>query len=146
MNKDQVVPGIPEDFQIEAPVRVSRQGLERLRMPPLPKPILAHILRDRVAPVEMELAAYQQGRRDFLEELILMDKYASSINQVRAFLNIRKRIVQRHVRSVGLGTGSKVGGSLRQVDARFRPADGLGGLECRVGDEQRLGVGVTDVL
>ena len=86
MNRGAFVPGLPEDFQVEAPVRVSGSGLQPQPQPPLPRPILAHILRDRVAPVEMELAAYAEGRRDFLEELILMDKYATSQAQARAFL------------------------------------------------------------
>lgn len=87
MNRGGFVPGIPQDFQVEAPVMVTRNGLQPENMTPLPKHVLAHILRDRVAPVEMELAAYLEGRRDFLEELILMDKYAVSLKQVRAFLD-----------------------------------------------------------
>jgi alpha-galactosidase/6-phospho-beta-glucosidase family protein len=35
----------------------------------------------------MELAAYTTGRRDYLEELVLMDKWATSLSQVRAFVD-----------------------------------------------------------
>jgi len=44
----------------------------------LPKPIIAHILRDRVAPVEIELEAYNKGSRDLLVQLVLTDKWITS--------------------------------------------------------------------
>ncbi len=48
--------------------------------------MIAHILRDRVAPVEMELAACDSGNPDYLKELVLMDKWSSSMEQVNGFV------------------------------------------------------------
>jgi len=87
LNTAGCVPGIPLDFQIEAPVYASMNGLQPLPLPSLPRQILAHIYRDRIAPVEMELSAYNEGRRDFLVELVLMDKYAVSLRQANALVD-----------------------------------------------------------
>ena len=53
----------------------------------LPKPIVSFALRDRVAPVEMELAAYESGDIELLRELVLMDKWAVSMEQVSGFID-----------------------------------------------------------
>jgi alpha-galactosidase len=53
---------------------------------PLPKAVIAYILRERVAPVELELAAYQQGSKDLLRQLILTDPWSRSTRQVDEFL------------------------------------------------------------
>ncbi len=87
MNSEGNLPNMPRAFQIEAPVNVSGAGIKKIQMPPLPRHILAHVYRDRVAPVEMELAAYQEHRRDFLIELILMDKFAVSLKQAEDFVD-----------------------------------------------------------
>jgi len=44
---------------------------------------LSHILRDRVAPVEMELAAYEQGNYELLVSLILQDPWTRTEEQAR---------------------------------------------------------------
>lgn len=86
INRGQLVPGIPDDFAVEVPVLCSSSGIHAIQTTPLPKHMLAHILRDRVSPVEMELEAFNTGDITFLEELILMDKWATSLDQVRAFI------------------------------------------------------------
>ena len=86
LNRGQLVPGLPEDFEVEVPALCDADGVHPIRTSPLPKHVIAHILRDRVAPVEMELAAYEEGRLDFLRELILMDKWATSFKQADGFL------------------------------------------------------------
>jgi len=86
-NNGTFVPGIPADFQVEIPALVSAHGVQGLQTRALPRSMLAHVLRDRVAPVEMELEAYAKGRRDFLVELILMDRWATSRQQVEEFLD-----------------------------------------------------------
>jgi len=87
LNKGQLVPGLPEDFEVEVPALCNADGVHPVRTSPLPKPIIAHTLRDRVAPVEMELAAYETGDINLLRELVLMDKWATSMNQVSAFID-----------------------------------------------------------
>jgi len=37
--------------------------------------------------VEMELAAYEGGRRDLLLQLVLMDKWTTSVQQARALID-----------------------------------------------------------
>ena len=87
LNKGQLVPGLPEDFEVEVPALCNADGVHPVRTSPLPKPIIAHTLRDRVAPVEMELAAYESGDINLLRELVLMDKWATSMDQVSAFID-----------------------------------------------------------
>jgi len=87
LNKGFLVPGIPEDFEVEVPALCSAAGVHPITTSSLPKTIIAHTLRDRVAPVEMELAAYENGSIDYLRELVLMDKWATSMKQVSAFVD-----------------------------------------------------------
>ena len=86
LNRGQLVPGLPEDFEVEVPALCSADGIHPISTTALPKHMIAHILRDRVAPVEMELAAYESGRLDWLKELVLMDKWAVSMKQVSGFI------------------------------------------------------------
>ena len=87
LNKGSLVPGLPEDFEVEVPALCDADGVHPIRTSPLPKHMIAHILRDRVAPVEMELEAYERGNVNYLKELILMDKWATSMKQVEGFLD-----------------------------------------------------------
>jgi len=87
LNRGGLIAGIPEDFSVEALAICQKDEVLPVKADPLPRPIQAYILRDRVAPVEMELEAYRTGRMDYLEELVLMDKWATSIRQVRGFIN-----------------------------------------------------------
>jgi alpha-galactosidase len=86
-NDKQYVSGLPEDFEVEIPALVSGGGIQGLRCKALPKPVIAHILRDRVAPVEAELAAYDRGDYDMLLSLILMDPWTKNETQARALLD-----------------------------------------------------------
>ena len=86
-NRGGYVPGIPLDFAVEVPGLVSARGIQGIQtdgLPPLP---LSYALRDRVVPVELELAAYAQGSRRMLEELICLDPWTRSTAQARAFLD-----------------------------------------------------------
>jgi alpha-galactosidase len=86
LNKGGLVPGVPEDFAIEVQALCQRDEIRPIQADPLPREMVAYILRDRVAPVEMELEAFRTGRMYLLEELVLMDKWAASIKQVRGFI------------------------------------------------------------
>jgi len=86
LNRGGLVPGVPEDFEVEVPALCDAGGIHPIQTDPLPRHIIAHILRDRVAPVEMELEAYESGDIELLIELVLMDKWATSYNQARAFV------------------------------------------------------------
>ena len=87
LNTGGFVPGVPADFAVEVPTRVSAAGVEGLATRRLPPAILARLWRDRLAPVEVELAAYAQGSRELLRQLILMDPFSRSLGQAAALLD-----------------------------------------------------------
>jgi alpha-galactosidase len=87
LNTGGFVPGVPADFAVEVPARVSRAGVEGLCTRELPRAVLARLWRDRLAPVEVELAAYAQGSRELLQQLILMDPFSRSLDQAGALLD-----------------------------------------------------------
>ena len=86
-NSGNFVPGIPNDFEVEIPIYFNAGGMQGIQTRPLPKPVIAYILRERVAPVELELAAYEKGSKDLLRQLILTDHWSQSTEQVNAFLD-----------------------------------------------------------
>ena len=87
LNRDEYVEGVPRDFEVEIPALVSRRGIQGIKTTGLPRAVIAHILRDRVAPVEMELAAYEQGSRALLMQLVLMDKWTQSVRHANDLID-----------------------------------------------------------
>ena len=87
MNTRGLVEGVPENFQVELPTLVSGRGVQGMRTVPLPAAVRAHILRDRVAPVELELDAFIRGSREMLAELVLTDRWSVSEAQVGSFID-----------------------------------------------------------
>lgn len=85
-NDGEYVPGVPKDFEVEVPALVSKKGIQGIRTSGLPKPILAWLLRDRVAPVEMELEAFIRRDKKLLLSLILMDPWTRSEKQAQAMM------------------------------------------------------------
>jgi alpha-galactosidase len=79
------VPGLPSDFEVEVPALVSERGIQGMGTDPLPKSLIQYILRDRVAPVEVELEAYESGNRESLLDLV-MGPWTRSEEQVRGLL------------------------------------------------------------
>lgn len=77
-NHAYFVPGIPADFQVEIPAKVSKQGIQGIHTNGLPKAVLANALHSRVAPVELELEAFATGDRNLLLNLILMDPFSTT--------------------------------------------------------------------
>ena len=86
LNSGDFVPGIPRDFAVEIPTLVSRRGIEGIQTRGLPDAVLAQIWRDRVGPVTIELAAYDEGSRERLLELILADPWTQSLDQATTML------------------------------------------------------------
>jgi len=82
-----LVPGVPENFEVEVPALVSARGVQGIRTKALPSPILSRLLRDRVAPVEIELEAYAQGDRSLLHELIMLDPWTRSTDQASRLID-----------------------------------------------------------
>jgi alpha-galactosidase len=87
LNSGDFVPGIPRDFAVEIPTLVSRRGIEGIQTKGLPDAVLAQIWRDRVGPVTIELAAYDDGSRERLLELILADPWTHSLSQAEGMLD-----------------------------------------------------------
>lgn len=86
LNNGDFVPGVPRDFAVEIPMLVSKRGIEGIQTRDLPNAVLAQIWRDRVAPVTIELAAYDEGSRERLLELILADPWTTSLVQAETLL------------------------------------------------------------
>jgi alpha-galactosidase len=86
LNAEEFVAGIPRDFAVEVPVTADGRGVRGNATTPLPRAVLARLWRDRLAPVELELAAYAQGSRELLRQLILTDPFTRSLAQADALL------------------------------------------------------------
>lgn len=86
-NDGEYVKGVPRDFEVEIPTLVSGAGVEGIHCKELPKSIIAHILRDRVAPVEMELEAYSKGDYNCLLDLVMMDPWTKEEKQARDLID-----------------------------------------------------------
>lgn len=87
VNDGGYVPGIPPDFAVEIPALVGARGIQGIRTNHLPAPLLVQIVRDRVAPVRTELAAYAEGSREGLRQLLLMDPWTRSEAQANGLLD-----------------------------------------------------------
>jgi alpha-galactosidase len=85
-NSGNFVPGVPADFEVEIPTLVSKRGIQGIQTRSLPKPLQAYLLRDRVAPVNIELEAFETGSKELLLQLILMDPWTRSEEQARALM------------------------------------------------------------
>jgi alpha-galactosidase len=86
-NTHAYVPGIPKDVAVEIQALVSARGIQGICSKGLPRHILARIFHDRIGPMEMELAAYEQGSYELLLQLVLMDPFTKSIDQAKALLD-----------------------------------------------------------
>ena len=86
INDGEYVQGIPRDFSVEVPAICDGHGYKPLPTKPLPKPIIALALRDRVAPVETELAAYENHSKELLIDLVMMDPRSTSRKQAQALV------------------------------------------------------------
>ncbi len=86
-NTHEYVPCIPKDVAVEIQALVSARGIQGIRTNGLPRQILARIFHDRIGPMEMELAAYEQGSYELLLQLVLMDPFTKSLDQAKALLD-----------------------------------------------------------
>lgn len=87
LNGGHLVPGVPEDFAVEVPLHVSKKGVRGIRTGALPPAVIAHITSDRIAPVSLELAAYDEGSRPRLVELVMTDPWTQSMDQAEALVD-----------------------------------------------------------
>ncbi|WP_270816423.1 hypothetical protein [Hungatella effluvii] len=61
-------------------------NLVGLRTKPLPKAVISRMYRDRIAPVEMELAAFASHSKELLIDLIMMDPCSRTKEQAEGFI------------------------------------------------------------
>ncbi len=87
LNDAEYVPGLPRDFAVEIPALCSAKGIQGIRCNPLPRQILSFVHRDKIAPCEMELAAFEQGSYDLLLAMVMMDPFTRSERQARELLD-----------------------------------------------------------
>ncbi|MHB9034464.1 MAG: family 4 glycosyl hydrolase [Anaerolineae bacterium] len=87
LNTGAYIPGLPRDFQVEVPVRCEKGVYAGQPAAGLPPELAAHILQARVAPINIELEAYRRGSRELLRQLVLLDPWARSAEQVDAFMD-----------------------------------------------------------
>ncbi len=78
LNDGGYMKGLPTDYEVEIAARVDKHGVHPIHNDGLPKPIMSHLLRDRIASVEMELAAFENHSLDLLVDMILMDPWSKS--------------------------------------------------------------------
>lgn len=86
LNDGGYMKGLPTDYEVEITAMVSKKGIQPIHNDGLPKPLMAYLMRDRIASVEMELAAFEEHRRDYLIDLIMMDPNTKSRKQAETFL------------------------------------------------------------
>ena len=87
LNDGEFVPGVPADFEVEVPALVSKRGIQGIQTNGLSAELIAYILHDRVAPVEIELEAYEMGSKELLLQLIMMDPWSRSMEQAESMLD-----------------------------------------------------------
>lgn len=86
MNKDNMVEGVPTDYECESWCLVNKTGVHGIKAIPLPKPIIAMMLRDRIANVELELNALETGDIHSLEQLVLNDPFTDTLEQAQKLI------------------------------------------------------------
>lgn len=87
LNDGGYMKGLPTDYQVEIAAMVDKHGIHPIHNDGLPKPIMAQLMRDRIAPVEMELAAFENHSREYLVDLILMDPWTKSRAQAEKLID-----------------------------------------------------------
>lgn len=87
LNDGGYMKGLPTDYEVEIAAIVDKHGVHPIHNNGLPKPIMAHLLRDRIAPVEMELAAFENHSREYLVDLVLMDPWTRSRAQAEKLID-----------------------------------------------------------
>lgn len=85
-NSGDFVTGVPRDFEVEVPALVSRRGIQGIKTNGLSPTLISYVLHDRVAPVNIELEAYEKGDKQLLLQLIMLDPWTRSEQQARDLL------------------------------------------------------------
>lgn len=87
LNDGGYMKGLPTDYEVEIVAKVGKNGVKPVHNDGLPKPVMAHLFRDRIAPVEVELAAFENHSRDLLVDLVMMDPWTKSRAQAEKLID-----------------------------------------------------------
>ena len=87
MNDKEYMKNLPSDYETEIKAVIDKDGIHPIKNDGLPKPVMALLMHDRIAPVEMELAALKTGEKKYLKELIMMDPWTKNEKQAEALLD-----------------------------------------------------------
>jgi len=79
------VPGIPDDVAVDIPALVSAAGMQGLRLQPLPRRIMCHVM-EKIVRMERSLEAFESGDKNALLEVLLAHPQTRSIDQARGAL------------------------------------------------------------
>lgn len=86
LNTRRYIAGVPENFEVEVPGMINGNGVQGMPTSGLPSNLISYILRDRVAPVETEIEAYETGDKEKLLELVMMDPWTRSERQALSLI------------------------------------------------------------
>ena len=86
LNSGGYMKGLPTDYEVEIAAMVDKHGVHPIHNNGLPKPIMAHLMRDRIASVEMELAAFENHSIEYLTDLVMMDPWTKSKAQAQKLI------------------------------------------------------------
>lgn len=87
LNSGGYMKGLPTDYEVEIAAIVDKHGIHPIHNDGLPKPIMAHLMRDRIASVEMELAALENHSKEYLIDLVMMDPWTKSRAQAEKLIH-----------------------------------------------------------
>ncbi len=87
LNDGGYMKGLPTDYEVEIAAIISKDKITPICNDGLPKEIMAHLYRDRIAPVEVELAAFEKHSKELLLDLIMMDPWTKSRKQAEELLD-----------------------------------------------------------
>ena len=87
INDGEYIKGVPKDFQVELSTLVDGQGIRGIKQKPLPLAVQAHMQSDRIAMINMEIAAYENRDYDALLGLIMMDPWTQTEEQARKLIH-----------------------------------------------------------
>jgi len=78
LNDGGYMKGLPTDYEVEIAANIDKNGVHPIPNDGLPKPIMAHLIRDRIAPVELELAAFENHSFELLVDLVMTDPWTKT--------------------------------------------------------------------
>ncbi len=87
LNDGGFMKGLPTDYEVEIAARVDKHGIHPIHNDGLPKHIMSHLLRDRIASVETELAAFENHSKELLIDLVMMDPWTKSRAQAEKLID-----------------------------------------------------------